>query len=121
METPLQEATRLLSALDELVDQEGMYLRGGYYDLAVETRDRADPLVRRLVQLDGPPELMVLRPQLEAVLAKSTVHATLLQQKMSELRAEIQRTEQARHRNAQMRPAYGRNPALAAPRFQAAG
>jgi hypothetical protein len=121
METPIQESSRMLQALEELIEQEGMYLRGGYYDLAVQVRDRAAPLVQRLIQLDGQTEVATLRPRVDVLLAKSTVHATFLSQKMSELKAEIDHIERVRHRNARMRPAYGRVPSLVPSGFQATG
>ena len=55
METPVQCAARLLAALNELVDREGVHLRAGSFDLALEVRKRTDPLVRRLVELAGEP------------------------------------------------------------------
>lgn len=121
METPLQQATRLLAALDQLIEQEGMYLRGGYYDLATEIRDRTEPLVRQLVRLEGQPGVTGLRPQIETFLTRSASHAAFLQEKMTELRQEISRTAQARQRTNQMRPAYAGTPVLVASRFQATG
>ncbi len=121
METPVQMAARLLTALDELTEQEGMYLRGGYYDLAVETRQRAEPLVRRLTGMAGLPALGELRSQVAAVLEHSERHAAFLREKLEELGAEIRRIDQARHRVAQVAPAYSRSPGAGTPHFQAAG
>ena len=121
METPVQMAARLLAALDELTEQEGMYLRGGYYDLAVETRQRAEPLVRQLTGMAGLPGMGGLRPQLTVVLEHSERHAAFLRGKLEELGAEIRRIDQARHRVAQIAPAYSHSPVVVAPHFQAAG
>jgi hypothetical protein len=121
METPVQMAARLLAALTELIDQEGMYLRGGYFDLAAETRQRADPLVRQLAKMADVPGVGAYRPQVDAVLKRSARHATFLQEKLEELGAEIRRIDQARHRAAQVAPAYAHTRDVVTPRFQAAG
>lgn len=121
MEQPSQKASRLLTALEEMVEQEGMYLRGGFYDLAVELRQRTDPLVQDLAGLAGAPGVDELRPRVAAVLGRSACHDALLAMKMTELSDEIHRIDQARHRTAQVAPAYAAAPAPALPRFQAAG
>lgn len=121
METTVQCVARLLTALDELTEQEGMYLRGGFYDLAVETRQRAEPLVRLIASSASLPDIGELRPQVAAVLAHSEQHAAFLRGKLEELGAEIRRIDQARHRIAQVAPAYSHSPGVETPRFQAAG
>lgn len=121
METPVQQAHRLVHALEQLVEQEGMYLRGGYYDLAVEIRGRTAPVVEQLVRLGAEPGVGDLRARIEAVVNRSAGHATFLQEKMTELTAEIRQIQQARQRSTQVRPAYGRARTIALPRFQATG
>ena len=121
MENPVQLAARLLDALDELIEQEGMYLRGGYYDLAVEIRVRAEPLIRQLVSIAGEPGVSDFRPQVAAVIERSDQHDAFLQRKLEDLRAEMKRTEHARRRSAQIAPAYAHSSTTATPRFQAAG
>jgi len=121
METPDQAAARLLTALEDLIEQEGMYLRGGYYDLAAETRDRASPLVQQICATARLPDVGDYRPRIDALLTRSAGHAAFLADKLKELGAEIRRTDQARFRAMQMVPAYARSAGAAAPRFQAAG
>lgn len=121
METPVQQAARLLIALNELIDQEGMYLHGGSFDLAAEIRERAEPIVAKLVELSGLPGVRDFSPQVNAVVQRNARHSILLQEKMDELGAEIRRTDQARHRAAQLAPAYARAPGSVIPRFLAAG
>lgn len=121
METPTQFAARLFTALAELVEQEGMYLRGGYYDLALETRQRADPLVQQLVTLASEPSLGDFRLQVTAVLERSASHGAFMQGKLTEIATEIRRTNQARQRTAQVAPIYAGAAPLAAARFEAAG
>lgn len=115
------KATRLLTSLEQMTDQEGMYLRGGFYDLAVAVRQRADPLVRLLVELAGRPEVSGLRDRAIALVSQSDGHAVFLQSKMQELGQEIRRTDQARFRTAQLAPAYTQATEIAAARFEAAG
>ena len=121
MESPVQHAARLLVALNELIDQEGMYLRGGSYDLAADIRERTAPIVRQLVELSGLPGVSDFRVQVAAVVERSARHSALLQERMVELGAEIRRTDQARQRAAQLAPAYVRSPDVIVPRFLAAG
>src|SRR5882672_8490972 len=121
METPVQTADRLLTALEDLTEQEGMYLRGGYYDVAAETRQRAEPLVRQLTSLAGANGVDELRPRVAAMLTRSDRHAAFLREKLAELGVQMRHTDQARHRVARVAPAYSRPPGAALPRFQAAG
>jgi len=122
MESPTQLAHRLLTSLEELIEQEGTYLRGGHYDLAVEVRERSEPLVSGLVGIAGLPGVGDLGPRVRVVVERSDQHGAYLQEKIQALGAELQRNDQARHRAAQVAPAYARrSPGSAAPRFQAAG
>jgi hypothetical protein len=122
MESPGQQATRLLDALDELIGQEGMYLRGGYYDLVVGIRQRTEPIVQQLTALAGQPGVADdCRPRVAALLRLSAEHDAILQGKIEELGAEIRRTDQARYRATQMAPAYAGAHTASLPRFQAAG
>ena len=50
----MSQAARLLIALDDLVEREATFLRGGYYDLAAETRERAEPLAQQLYPAGRP-------------------------------------------------------------------
>ncbi|MBI2815130.1 MAG: hypothetical protein HYX71_12695 [Opitutae bacterium] len=109
METAAQLASRLLTALQELVDREGIFLRGGYYDLAAETRGRADPLIRQLVELAGQPGLEAHQRRVAALQARSAEHEAFISGKMAELSAELRRIELARHRAAHAAPAYARD------------
>jgi hypothetical protein len=111
----------LLVALNELVEQEGMYLRGGSFGLVAGIRQRTDPIVRQLVELSSLPGVSDLRGQVAAVVERSARHSVMLQEKMEGVGAEIRRTDQARHRAAQLVPAYVRPPSAVVPRFLAAG
>ncbi len=121
METPGQKASRLLVALDELVAQEGMYLRAGYFDLAVETRERAEPLVQELVAMADLAGVSDYQPRVRALLECSDRHAAFIQEKLTELGTEIRRTDQALHLAHHMVPAYARSDTAVVPRLLATG
>jgi len=121
METALAKGTRLLSALSDLVDQEDMYLRGGYYDLAVDIRQRSAPLVQQLAESVGEAGVAQLGPQVMALVQRSERHAAFLQEKIREMGHEIRRTDRARQQTAIIAPAYKQAGTEAAGRFRAAG
>ncbi len=121
METPFQCASRLLVALDELVAREGVYLRAGSFELAAKVRESAGPVVGRLVELSHFPEVAAMRARVMAIVERSRQHSLILEEKMTEFRAEMRRTDQARQRTSQLAPAYVRPPAAKNQRFVAAG
>lgn len=121
VETPFQCAARLLIALDELVAQEGNYLRAGSFVLAAGVRARTEPVVSRLVELSQSPGVPELRGKVAAIVERSSRHAAILEEKIAEFRAEIRRIDQARHRTNQLAPAYVRPPTANPQRFVAAG
>lgn len=120
MEAPAQQAARLLVALHELVEREGVFLRGGYYDLAVETRERTAPLIRQLAGLAGQPGLEAQQSRVAALQARCAEHENFIRAKIAELNEELQRVERARHRAAQVAPAYAQDPARGFARWRAA-
>ena len=121
MEAPVQTAARLLGALDELIEREGNFLRGGDYQQALDTRRRSEPIVSELVCLAYAPGVSDFRPQVAAAIGRSARHAAYLQEKMAQAGTEIQRLTLASHRAAQLAPAYAPAPVGVRPRFQAAG
>ena len=121
METPVQTANRLLQAIAMLTEQEGMYLHAGYFDLAVTARRRATPLVERMVELARASGLAELQPRVDELLRDSEKNATLLCQRMAEVKDELRRIREARQRVAQIAPAYTRPSGEPAARFAAAG
>ncbi len=121
METSVAKANRLLASLEELVGQEVMYLRGGYYDVAATVRQRSEPLVQLLVDLSRQPGVSQLQPRVTALVERCGSQAAFLRGKMVELGEEIQRTDRARFRTTRVAPAYAQVTGAAAPRFVAAG
>lgn len=120
METATHQAARLLLALEELVEQEGIFLRGGYYDLAAEIRNRAAPLVDQLAGLAGQPGIDSYQPRVAALQTRSAEHADFISRKMIELTVELRRIDEARHRASQVAPAYTRSLDRGTPRWSAA-
>ncbi len=111
----------MLAALDELIAQEGMYLRGGYFDLAMETRERAEPLVQQLVAMAEMSGVTDYIPQVMALVERSDQHSAFIDGKLQELGAEIRRIDQAHHTAQQVVP-YARSTGQPAPsRFLATG
>ncbi len=121
MEAPVTRATRLLTALELLLTQEGRYREAGLDDLMLATRQRAEPLVQQLAMFARTCGVTGLDERVRLMLKRNDEHAHCLQIKLAELGAEIQRLDGARQRVAQLRPAYtGVNTRLG-PRFEAAG
>lgn len=121
METPLQTATRLLKALEELVEQEAAAMRE--YDLAsaLGVTERAAPLVDKLLQLSGKPEVATLRPQVETLLVRRRQTAQHIDTQLVRLRTELGQADRARVRISRVAPAYGRAVLSVESRLNAAG
>ena len=121
MESPVQQAARLLGALSDLIGLEESYLRAGAYEMMAELRERSAPVVQQLVELAQQPGVNQFEPRVAALVRRSALHSVILDEKMQELGAEIRRTDQARRRAAQLAPAYVRSPGSVVPKFLAAG
>lgn len=96
-------------------------MRAGSFELVAETRERTAPIVSRLVELSHFPGVSEMREKVAAIVQRSARHSAILEEKITEFRAEIRRTDQARHRTNQLAPAYVRSPAAKNQRFVAAG
>ena len=106
METPLETARRLLTALDELVMQETMLIRTMDFVEAVEVRERATPLVSRLCALAEDPAVQQLRPHVAALLERSSQNFHFLDSQLQRLQGELDRISSARGRLRKVAPAY---------------
>jgi hypothetical protein len=106
METPLQAAQRLLTALDELVMQETMLIRTMDFVEAVEVRERATPLVARLCTLAEDPAVQELRPRATALLNRCSQNYHFLDIQLQRLQGELDRISSARGRLRKVAPAY---------------
>lgn len=107
METPVETATRLLVALDDLALQEGALLRSLDVVEAVQVAERAAPLVEKLCALSNDPGLTQLRPRIMDLVQQRRCNATLLDAHLARLQSELRRIDEARTRLARVAPVYG--------------
>lgn len=114
METPLQTATRLLAALDDLASQESVLLRTLDFVDAVSLQERAAPLVDQLAALANHPEVAVLRSKVTALVDKRQQSRQFLDAELGRLQAELRRIDEARTRLSRVAPAYVVAPTRAA-------
>jgi hypothetical protein len=106
METPLQTATRLLTALEDLTAQESVLLRTLDFVDAVALQERAAPLVDQLAVLAGNPEVARLRGQVAAIVDKRQQSRHFLDAQLARLQSELRRIDEARSRLSRVAPAY---------------
>jgi len=107
METPIQTALRLLSALEDLAAQESACFRNLDLVEAVQATERAAPLVARLVELATDPSVIALRPRGAALVEQRMQGAALLDSHLARLQSEMRRVDEARARLAKIAPVYG--------------
>jgi len=110
METPHQNALRLIAALEDLARQEGVLLRSLDLVEAVQISERAAPLVEKLCALAVHPEVSALRPRVQELVAQRRRHSTLLDAHLARLQSELHRIDEARIRLARVAPVYGAGP-----------
>ena len=106
METPLQTATRLLVALEELAGQETMLIRTMEFVEAVNLQERAAPLVATLCALATEAEVATLRPRVNGLLERWGQNYHFLDTQLGRLHEELQRVSEARGRLRHVAPAY---------------
>ena len=106
METPLQTATRLLTALEDLAGQETMLIRTMEFVEAVAVQERAAPLVATLCALATEPEVTTLRPRIKGLLERWGQNYHFLDTQLAQLNEELQRVTEARGRLRHVAPAY---------------
>jgi len=120
METPLQTATRLLVALEDLAGQETLLIRTMDFVEAVTVQERSAPLVDKLCSLATDPDVMGLRPRVNGLLDRCEQNHHFLDTQLARLQGELARINEARGRLRRVAPAYGRTPALAQSRLNTA-
>ncbi|MFZ5494882.1 MAG: hypothetical protein ACOZE5_06035 [Verrucomicrobiota bacterium] len=106
METPLQKARRLLTALEELSARETILIRTMEFVEAVALQERAAPLVEALCALAGDPEAAALRPRVASLLGRCGQNYHFLDTQLARLHGELQRVTEARGRLRRVAPAY---------------
>jgi hypothetical protein len=124
MEAPRQAFTRLLNALDELVEQERATVIDGDFDAVTEIQRRADPLVVRLQSLGVDAADDIARARVAGLLARRQHNIDLIEAQLATARTELFAVQESTRRVACIAPAYGRAPGTVpfeASRFRAAG
>jgi hypothetical protein len=106
METPLQTAARLLTALEDLTAQESVLLRTLDFVDAVSVQERAAPLVDQLTALAIHPEVVTLRSKVTAIVERRQQSRHFLDAQLGRLQSELRRIDEARTRLARVAPAY---------------
>ncbi|MDQ5978498.1 MAG: hypothetical protein QG602_1472 [Verrucomicrobiota bacterium] len=106
METPFQTATRLLTALDELVREEITLIRTMDFVEAVGIRERTGPLVEKLCSLAEDPAVAALQPRVRVLLDRWSQNHHFLETQLVRLQAELGRVNEARGRLRRVVPAY---------------
>lgn len=117
METPAQMCVRLVTALEDLANQEATTLQARDFPAAVAIQDRAAPLVDLLVAHAGEVDDAALRARIAAFMAKRSRTGEWLAEQMAKVREELQQTNVAQRRVAKVGPAY-RAPGNNGPRPQ---
>jgi polyphosphate kinase len=124
MEAPRQAFTRLLNALDALVDQERNTVLAGDFTAVEEIQRRADPLIERLRSLGVDAADELARVRVAGLLARRQHNIDLIESQLTAARAELFAVQESTRRVACIAPAYGRPrnaPPSGVPRFRAAG
>lgn len=106
METPIQTATRLLAALEDLTAQEAVLLRTLDFADAVAIQERAEPLIDQLAALAVHPEVAALRSKVKGVVERRQQSRLFLDAQLGRLQSELRRLDEARTRLARVAPAY---------------
>ncbi len=106
METPLQTATRLLMALEDLTAQESILLRTLDYVDAVALQERAAPLVDQLSALAIHPEVAQLKGKVMSLVDRRQQSRHFLDAQLGRLQSELRRIDEARTRLSRVAPAY---------------
>jgi hypothetical protein len=106
METSVQTATRLLTALEELVMEETTLIRTMDFIEAVAVRERSNPLVEKLCALAIDHEVAAMLPRVSALLTRWSQNHHFLDTQLVRLQGELNRVTEARRRLRSVVPAY---------------
>ncbi len=106
MTTPLETATRLLAALEELVMQETLLIRTLDFVAAVELQERVAPLVEKLCVLAADPAVAPLQERAAGLLARRAQNHHFLDTQLNRLQGELERVTEARSRLRRVAPVY---------------
>jgi hypothetical protein len=120
MITPLETATRLLTALEELVMQETLLIRTMDFVEAVDVQERAAPVVEKLCALAADPAVALLRGRVAGLLERYGQNYHFLDSQLNRLQSELDRVTAARSRLRSVAPAYRSGAMTTEPRLNTA-
>ncbi len=103
MKAPLQTASRLLGAVEHLVEQEGFLLRARAYAQAAAVRERINPLVAELCALGAGGALAQLQRRFQLLVARRREHLSALAERREALVRERSRLTEMRGRLGRLR------------------
>ncbi len=106
MATPLETATRLLTALEELVMEETLLIRTMDFVEAVDVQERSAPLVEKLCALAADPAVATLRGRVAGLIDRCNQNYHFLDSQLNRLQSELDRVATARRRLRSVAPAY---------------
>ncbi len=101
-----QTFTRLLTALEDLITQEGVLLRAADFPGVLATQQRCAPLVDRLVGLATHADTAV-RTRIAAIITRRAEGMELLAEEIARTRVELSEMQASQHRAARLAPVYG--------------
>jgi len=112
MSDPTATLDRLLGALEALTQEEHHLLDQGLYNEAVAVQSREAPLVRRIVELLGSPDVppslaAIFRPRAERIIAAQQQQSERLGKLIAGARTQLNDLRAAEIRIAKLRPSYG--------------
>lgn len=110
MESPVQRCTRIVTALEDLAGQEAAALAHRDFATVLALQDRTTPLVEFLIT-SGATQMREpgLRRRVRALHELRQKTSETLAVAMANTRADLQQTQVAQRRVAQIAPAYGQN------------
>lgn len=112
METPEENALRLLAALEILVAEEEFAVRSGEFEQTLAVQERAEPVVIRLAELLSnsglpAPARRSLEPRLTALRARRAASLDVLNSRLVEMQTSLATLDAARHQLGELKSAYG--------------
>jgi hypothetical protein len=107
METSAQTCARLVSALEDLMSQEAATLEARDFPAAIALQNRAAPLIEHLVTHEAEIVDRGLRQRILALIVRRNKTGEWLAEQVARTRQELDETQGAQRRVAQVAPAYG--------------
>jgi hypothetical protein len=120
METIAQHCERIVTALEDLVAQEGAAVASRDFSAMLALQERTAPLVDFVIARAPVPSGSALRNRLMALHERRRQNGEALAAEIERTRAELQQMQNTRRRVAQIAPVYGQ-PGLTRGQWQAVG